>query len=71
MIVDCEKNLSPPFPLLTVARSRPGAFKHWNLGLDTQLRREASDPSTETAARTALCVLIVVDSIDWIVETVS
>jgi hypothetical protein len=68
LIIDWEKNLSPPFPLPTVASARLGAFKHRNLGLDTQLRRDASDSSAETAARTALCALIVVDSIECTVE---
>lgn len=58
-VLEIEKCLSPIKPP-KVAGARLDAFKHENLGLDAQLLNDAVDTSTEAAARTALCALIVV-----------
>jgi hypothetical protein len=67
-VLEIEKCRSPPFCAPNVAGARLCAFKHKNLGLDAQLLNEPADTSTEAAARTALCALIVVGLIGGLFE---
>lgn len=71
MLLDSEKYLCAPFPPNTIAgdeagsKTRPGAFKHRNLGLAAPFLKAPKDASAEAAARTALCILIVVGAIGF------
>jgi hypothetical protein len=65
--LDSEKYLCAPCPLPAagVAAPRVAALRQRKRGLDAQLLTDPIDASTEAAARTALCTLMILGA-NWV-----